>query len=204
MYLGTYIGNFLVSIINRQRHRAARTSDGPTGIPQHTPPPLERIQTRFSNYWRAGAARLEQLTTRPSVTGALYGTPVLTVAHDLAPAALYDTPVLAAAHDLAPAASSAASLLSSFAASALTSNGPLHIAQKERLNDALAALVAVRVAFIERFGPEVMDPMDNELMVNAGCVVCFAQIVEIVLMPCRHMVVCAVGSRVNPHLGCHV
>lgn len=33
----------------------------------------------------------------------------------------------------------------------------------------------------------------NEMMVDAACVICYAEVVDTVLMPCRHMVVCGVG-----------
>lgn len=32
----------------------------------------------------------------------------------------------------------------------------------------------------------------EEMMVDAGCIICCAELVDIVLMPCRHMVVCEV------------
>lgn len=37
--------------------------------------------------------------------------------------------------------------------------------------------------------PEGLD----ELSVNAGCVICFSEVVDTLLMPCRHLVLCGVG-----------
>lgn len=46
-----------------------------------------------------------------------------------------------------------------------------------------------------------MDVTAGELVTDAGCVVCYEEVVETVLMPCRHMVVCKVGMSVVVPLG---
>lgn len=32
-------------------------------------------------------------------------------------------------------------------------------------------------------------------MVSAGCIVCFGEVVDTLLLPCRHLVLCAVSAR---------
>lgn len=97
-------------------------------------------------------------------------------------------------HDLAPAAQSASSLLSSFAVTALAeTDTSRHSTQKKRLNMALLAVLSVRAGMRERYGAAGMHVKSGDLVVDAGCVVCCAEVVDTVLMPCRHMVVCRVG-----------
>lgn len=91
-------------------------------------------------------------------------------------------------HDLSTAALSASSLLTAFAAASLPPNGRLNPVQKQRLDAALVALLAIRANVSERY-----DVQGEDLTVDAGCVICYAEVVDTVLMPCRHMVVCAVG-----------
>lgn len=85
-------------------------------------------------------------------------------------------------------------MLSEFAASAPAPNGRFSAAQKRRLNTALAQLLAIRAKVIAREGDEGMRVRSDEMMVDAECVICCAEVVDTVLMPCRHMVVCGVGT----------
>lgn len=92
-------------------------------------------------------------------------------------------------HDLTTAALSASTLLSTFAASAAGSNGA---AQKQRLNAALVELLAIRAKVRARDGEAGMRVLSDEMTIDAGCIICCAEVVDTVLMPCRHMVVCGV------------
>lgn len=96
-------------------------------------------------------------------------------------------------HDLAPAALSASALLSSFASAALGFSGTVDDEQVQRLNAALQALLSIRASIGDRFGGSGMDITSEELMVDAGCIICCAEVVDFLLMPCRHMILCGVG-----------
>ncbi|KAL0634984.1 hypothetical protein Q9L58_006102 [Maublancomyces gigas] len=39
---------------------------------------------------------------------------------------------------------------------------------------------------------EALPTGSDELTVNAGCIICFSELVDTVFMPCRHMIACAV------------
>lgn len=34
----------------------------------------------------------------------------------------------------------------------------------------------------------------EEMTANVGCIICFAEVVDTLLMPCRHLVLCGVSS----------
>lgn len=104
----------------------------------------------------------------------------------------YDSLLAPHTHDLAPAASSVVSLLLQFGASAPANNGRFSAAQKQVLDAALAGLSAIAEKVRARDGGGVALVQREELTVDAGCVICFAEVVDTVMMPCRHMVVCGV------------
>lgn len=83
-------------------------------------------------------------------------------------------------------------MLSSFASVPLGPNGTVDNEQKQRLNVALLALLSIRETIRDRSGAGGMHIASDELTVDAGCIVCCAEVVDTVLMPCRHMVVCMV------------
>lgn len=91
-------------------------------------------------------------------------------------------------HDLSSAALSASSLLTTFAAASLASGRRFNLTEQQRLDAALTALLRIRANVSEQYPVQ-----SEELTVDAGCIVCFVEVVDMVLMPCRHMIACAVG-----------
>lgn len=94
-------------------------------------------------------------------------------------------------HRYSGTALSAASLLTDFASSPLAPDGRFSAAQKHTLH---AALVGVLVIRARAWAPDGLPLTEDELMVDAGCVVCCTDVVDVLLMPCRHMVVCEVSD----------
>ncbi|KAL0638679.1 hypothetical protein Q9L58_002257 [Maublancomyces gigas] len=87
-------------------------------------------------------------------------------------------------HGLSTAALSASSLLTAFATTSLPPDGRFSPLQKQRLDAALVALLTIRANVSGRYNVQ-----GEELTVDAGCVICYAEVVDTVLMPCSHMVV---------------
>ncbi|KAL0631514.1 hypothetical protein Q9L58_009622 [Maublancomyces gigas] len=195
--IGAYIGNYLrisssltVSAALTETIASRVYSQIPTAAPPAQLPTAPRLPER-----RGLAPNFRLLTTPPLLplsTAQNFRLAITTFCLPLtAPLHRWYTTLPAPpSHDLAAAAQSASTLLSSFATTALASSGRFPTAQKQRLNAALAALLAIRATVYARYGAGGMLVKSEEMMVDAGCIICCAELVNIVLMPCRHMVVC--------------
>lgn len=93
------------------------------------------------------------------------------------------------AHDLTGIALSASALLSDFATSPPSPDGRFTTAHKRWLHAALVGVFIILENVRIRNGDA---DLGSGLTVDAGCVVCCEEVVDMVLMPCRHMVVCGV------------
>lgn len=111
--------------------------------------------------------------------------------------AWYDSPQ-PDVHRYSGTALSAASLLTGFASSPLAPDGRFSAAQKHTLHAALVGVLVIRARAWARDG---LPLTGDELMVDAGCVVCCTEIVDVLLMPCRHMVVCEVSGGFAVRVG---
>lgn len=98
-----------------------------------------------------------------------------------------------ATHEFTATARSASSLLIRFAASPHASDGRFTAAQQQWLSDALVGALAIQWHVTTRDGDTANRVLGEELTVYAGCVVCFREVVDVVLIPCRHMLVCEVS-----------
>lgn len=96
-------------------------------------------------------------------------------------------PPLPDVHRYSGTALSAASLLTGLAFSPLAPDGRFSAAQKHTLHAALVGVLVIRARAWARDG---LPLTGDELIVDAGCVVCCTEVVDVLLMPCRHMVVC--------------
>lgn len=104
--------------------------------------------------------------------------------------------------DLGATATYAALLLDVFSRVKPVDDAQLAGVHRRLVDKALVSVMEItrRLRVLECAGERTDDgidplllPHDPELNVYAGCVVCFAAVADVLLMPCRHLMLCEVG-----------
>lgn len=99
--------------------------------------------------------------------------------------------------DIAETARHASRLLDAFSNS--DTNGDLSSTQQRLLSTARTAILALTHASVDTAAQTdpLPPPVDVSMRPDATCVVCFARVVDTVLVPCWHLVLCGVRVVVN-------
>lgn len=104
-------------------------------------------------------------------------------------------------------AEDASVLLELFSRLSNSGDGWAGAVQKEIFHDAFTSLLAIQKEFRVRaaWESQIIKPLvleSDEFKVDSGCIICFSNIADTVVIPCGHLALCSVGPTPPPALPC--